>query len=277
MKFTSGIAVFTLAMSLGVCQAETEQPAMPAASMSMPDEASLNVSIGGTVLEILLAGQYQYMQLDTGSGMVWIAVMQQPAEKGQHVTCSSATMMANFESKILKRTFDSVYFADNLQIDDVSSGSAESSVPSTSPAAAECGATDSGCEANAAPTLSPTLPPGHPALDVAVAPVADMVKPDGGVTIAELVEQKDKRVGTEVVLRVQVAKMSVGIMDMNWLRVRDTSTDRDLVVSSKATAGINDIVLVRGKLEADVAIGGDHKYDLLIRDAEVTVEAPTVP
>lgn len=259
MNHIRNMAFVALIAVSPVCMGQSPSPTQPVTAEPPIVADSGPTLIGGTVLSILPAGQYQYMEIDSGSGSVWIAVVQQPVSTGQHITCSSATLMENFDSKALKRKFDQVFFADGLQVDG----------ESTDPAAAE--------EAPVA------LPEGHPDMSVcpeaakAPAPVAAMDKPDGGVTLAELVEQQEKLAGTEVALRAQVTKVTLDIMDANWLHLRDASTDRDLVVSCKAAPSVGDVVVVKGKLERNIKIGGDHVYDLLIQSADVTTDTPSKP
>ncbi len=106
----------------------------------------------------------------------------------------------------------------------------------------------------------------QPSFDVKVPPV------EGGVTIAALVEQREKLVGTEVKLRGKVTKYTANIMNANWLHIMDGSDKRDLVVTTKESLKVGDTVVVKGRLERDVDIGAGYSYDLIIRGADVTVE-----
>ena len=214
-------------------------------------ESGLPAVIEGTVLQALPAGRYVYVELDTGSGSVWVAATEQPVAKGDKVSCRQATLMEKFESPILKRTFDRVYFVSSL------------TTPRT---------------AGVMPTNHPSMGAGHMPMHAArqaggAAPVKVEVAPaEGGVTIAVIAEQKEKLAGKEVLLRAKVTKYNAAIMDANWLHVQDGSGMRDLVVTTKAEAKAGDTVLIRGRLERDVDVGSGYAFDLIIRNAEVTVE-----
>lgn len=212
--------------------------------------------IGGPVISILEAGRYQYLEIDSGSGSVWVAAVHESISTGQHVTCRAAMAMPDFESKALGRKFDLVYFADALKIDDGAKATAatESTVPVMQGETAVC---------------------PH-AVDPVVT-LASMEKPEGGVTLAELVEGQEKLAGTDVLLRAQVTQVTLDILEANWLHVRDASTERDLVVSCKTEPKVGDVVLIKGRLARNVAIGGEHVYDLVLEGAEVTPEQVVVP
>ena len=77
--------------------------------------------------------------------------------------------------------------------------------------------------APAAPAESTQLhpmPTGAPAADVDLASIA---KADGGKTVAEVYAEKDGLADATVVVRGKVVKVNAGIMDRNWLHVRDGS------------------------------------------------------
>jgi hypothetical protein len=66
-----------------------------------------------------------------------------------------------------------------------------------------------------------------------------------------------------------------GIMGKNWLHVKDgsgTPGSDDLVVTTQIEAKIGDTVLVNGTLVTDKDFGSGYRYDVIVEDAEVTVE-----
>ena len=216
-------------------------------------ESALPALIEGTVVQALPAGRYVYLELDTGTGSVWVAAVEEPVDKGDKVSCRPMTRMVKFDSPVLKRTFDAVYFVAEL----------------TTPRSAA-----------AMPTNHPPLHGGHMAMPAAgrghgPALIKVEVAPaEGGVTVAAVAEQREKLAGSEVLLRGQVTKYNAAIMGVNWLHVQDGTDKRDLVVTTKVEANVGDVVLIRGKLERDVDLGSGYSYDLIIRNADVTVEKP---
>jgi hypothetical protein len=67
-------------------------------------------SIKGKVLEVLDAGSFVYLRLQTKDGETWAVVATAPVEKGTEVTIDNVTAMTNFESKKLNRRFDQIVF-----------------------------------------------------------------------------------------------------------------------------------------------------------------------
>ena len=130
--------------------------------------------------------------------------------------------------------------------------------------------------APAAPAESTQLhpmPTGAPAADVDLASIA---KADGGKTVAEVYAEKDGLADATVVVRGKVVKVNAGIMDRNWLHVRDGSGEEgtnDLTVTTLADLPeVGATVLVSGKLAVNKDFGMGYQYPVILEDAEVTVE-----
>lgn len=84
--------------------AVTAAPAHPAA----PVAATQNT---GKVVQILQGGGYTYAEVDTGAGKkVWIAGSPIQVKSGESVQWGDYSIMQNFSSKTLNRTFDEILF-----------------------------------------------------------------------------------------------------------------------------------------------------------------------
>lgn len=218
-------------------------------------DLALPGEIEGTVMEALPAGRYLYVELNTGTGSVWVAAVADSIPKGTKVRCAPQMLMEDFYSQILKRTFPRLYFASLL----------------TEPP-----------KHSSMPTNHPSLQEVHAGLAERGMPEAaeikvDVPKAEGGKTIAEISAEREKLKGAEILLRGKVTKYNSDILGANWLRVRDASDKRDLAVTTKAEAKVGDTVLIRGNLECNVNLGSGYSYDLIIRNAEVTVEKTVKP
>ena len=223
----------------------------------MPESGSPSLPhlIEGTLIQSLAAGRYLYLELNTGTGSVWVAAVAESVAKEGRISCKPQMLMEGFQSPTLKRTFDRLYFVELLT---------------------------TAADKDAMPTNHPPIIPMHGGHGSTTTPDAaemktDVARAEGGVTIAELVAQKEKLAGTEVLLRGKVTKYNANIMDANWLRVKDASDKRDLTVTTKVEVKVGDTVLIRGRLERDVNLGYGYSYDLIIRNADVTVEKPPQP
>jgi hypothetical protein len=83
------------------------------ASMAEAQEGPGRVT--GTVKERLDASVYTYLRVATGTGELWAAVPTSTLKVGDPVTLDVQTVMNQFESKSLHRTFERVAFATEVQ------------------------------------------------------------------------------------------------------------------------------------------------------------------
>jgi hypothetical protein len=96
---------------------------------------------------------------------------------------------------------------------------------------------------------------------------------EGGKTLAEVFANGDSLAGEEISIRAKVVKFSPNIMKTNWIHIQDGSEGNpDLTVTSESSVGVGDTVVVKGILEQDQDFGYGYKYDLIIQNAEVSVE-----
>jgi hypothetical protein len=134
--------------------------------------------------------------------------------------------------------------------------------------------------AAAAPeATTPTMPPGetHPAPKAAAeVDLTGIAKADGGKTVAEVFAEKDALAGQPVTFRGKVVKTNPDIMGKNWLHVRDGSGaegTNDLTITTAGTLpNVGDTVLVTGNVALNKDFGMGYAYDVLVEDAQVTVE-----
>lgn len=134
--------------------------------------------------------------------------------------------------------------------------------------------------AAAAPeAATPTMPPGetHPAPKAAAeVDLAGIAKAEGGKTVAEVFAEKDALAGKPVTFRGKVVKTNPDIMGKNWLHVRDGSGEEgtnDLTITTAGTLpNVGDTVLVTGNVTLNKDFGMGYAYDVLVEDAQVTVE-----
>jgi type IV pilus biogenesis protein CpaD/CtpE len=133
----------------------------------------------------------------------------------------------------------------------------------------------------AAPEAAPATPPmtephPMPAAPAEEVDLSGIAKADGGKTVAEVFAEKDQLAGQQVVLRGKVVKSNPGIMGKNWLHIRDGSgaegTNDLTVTTAGAAPAVGDLVLVKGPVSLNRDLGMGYVYDVIVEDAEVTVE-----
>jgi hypothetical protein len=216
-------------------------PLVGAGEKSVP-VSSDPTALKGTVLEVKEVESYTYLRLKTASGEVWAAVSKAPVRTGDEVTLGKVTVMSNFESKSLKKTFPTIYFGSLSGTGAIGGGSA--------------------------------LPAGHPA-PVAAAPADVRVAKATGAnarTVAEIVGQGAKLKDKPVVVRGKVVKYNPGIMGKNWIHLRDgtgseAGNNNDILVTTLHEASLGDVVTVKGIVRANKDFGGGYAYKVLVEDA----------
>lgn len=251
-------ALFTSALVSASGTLKAADAPQPAAKPAAAGENKPASSQTGKVLEVLNASNYTYLRVDTGREKIWLAAPQLKIKSGEKVTFGTGLPMKNFESKSLGRTFDTVYFVDQV--------AREGDKPASQRVSQAGGQ---------------TLPEGHPkpSQDNGAAGAkmdfSRISKANGGQTIAEIYAQKTQLAGKKTAVRGKVVKYNSGIMGKNWIHLKDgtgSEGSNDLAVTTKSDAKVGDTLLVRGTVVTDKDYGYGYKYPVIIEDAEVTVE-----
>ena len=259
MKQIKYLAVIAILLLPVLSYGADKNPAPPASALptghpaiggAAPQaQAGAALSISGKVLQTMNSGGYSYIYLQDDSGQkIWAAIPKSKAKikVGKKIALAPGAEMRNFESKTLKRTFDSIIFSPGL-------------------ASQKAAKND----------LKALGSPGSKGATVVVekVKVAKAVGADT-YTVAQLFALRKSLDGKKVVVRGKIVKVSPRIMKMNWLHIQDgTGTadkkDHDLVVTTKALPNEGETVTVSGTLLKDKDYGSGYKYDVIIENAEV--------
>ena len=92
-------------------------------------------------------------------------------------------------------------------------------------------------------------------------------------TVAALNQNKASLAGKTITATGKVVKVNNGIMGRNFVHVQDGTGDasnNNLVVTSKQTAKVGDLVNVSGVVVVNRDFGSGYSYPLLIEDASIT-------
>ena len=91
-------------------------------------------TISGTVIETMNSSGYTYMLVGTGTVQTWVAIPETTVKKGSQVSYYEGTVMPNFTSKTLNRTFANIVFSEGLtKTADSDSGSSSQAAQAASP------------------------------------------------------------------------------------------------------------------------------------------------
>ena len=216
-----------------------------AAWAATPPASAVAAPLKGTVLETKDVEPYTYLRLKTKDGETWAAVGKAPVKVGTEVTIENPAVMKDFESKTLKRKFDRIVFG---------------TLAGAGPAAAAPAGDMAAMHANLAKPV-----------EVADVKVAKATGPDAR-TVAEIVSGRVALKDKPVVVRGTVVKFTPEVMGKNWIHLRDgtgSATDgtNDVLVTSKDTAKIGDVVLVKGVVHTDRDLGSGYSYKVLVEEA----------
>lgn len=82
-----------------------------------PASSGNAVNLKGKVVETLDASGYTYIRLDDGSGKeVWVATPKIKVKVGQEISLQGGSVMENFNSKPLNRTFEKLVFVNGISM-----------------------------------------------------------------------------------------------------------------------------------------------------------------
>ena len=261
-QLTIIITVTLMALSLVACNQEkqtnpvaatapAEQTAPTPATPTTPAPANNS----GTVIETMDSAGYTYVYVDNGTEKIWAAAPEFAVNVGDEVMIPEGMAMNNYHSQTLNRDFDVVYFV-------------ESVLNASNPTMV-------------APASNDQMPAGHPNISNTETPdeidLTNIAKATNGMTIADIYAGKAELGNKAVTVRGIVVKFSPQIMGTNWLHIQDGSgtaeaKTNDLTVTSAAQVKIGDTVVASAPLTLDKDFGYGYKYDLIMEDAQVTVE-----
>lgn len=193
-----------------------------------------------TVKEVLNANAYTYLLVTESEKEYWIAIPKTEVKVGKTYTYEGGMEMKKFESKDLKRTFDSVLFVEGI-------------IDPNPPAVTET-----------ATTLLKVTSSNELSKGITLA--------KGGISIYDLYSTKDKLAGKTVILTGKVIKFMPDIMSKNWIHLQDGTSYNgfnDITITSLAKVKVDEIVTLKGTVVLNKDLGSGYKYDILIEDAVV--------
>ncbi|MGD8780429.1 MAG: GW dipeptide domain-containing protein [Ignavibacteria bacterium] len=194
------------------------------------------------VAEVVQANQYTYLKVNEKDEEYWIAVTKRNVEEGEKFFFTRALEMKDFESKDLQRTFDRVLFVDNLN---------------NNPMAGMMGASPGSSVEGKKPVLTKQ--------DVSIDAV------EGGITIAELYNNKEKYGNKKVKIKGKVTKVNKQIMGRNWVHIQDGTGDEntfDLTVTTDENVGNGDVVTFEGVIALNKDFGAGYSYKIIMEQAK---------
>ena len=206
-----------------------------------PKQAAVakNVNIHQVVVEetIQVSG-YTYIRAKEGNKDYWMAVTTMEVKPGETLYYEGSMEMKDFESKELKRTFDSILFVESA-----------SKIPP-----AEAG------NAIKASPQRPTIEKENISVPAAA----------GGATIAQIFSNVNTYANKTVKVKGKVVKVNNGIMKTNWVHIQDgtsAGSDFDLTVTTNDIVNVGDVVTFEGSIALNKDFGYGYSYKVLLENA----------
>jgi hypothetical protein len=194
------------------------------------------------VEEVVQASAYTYLKVSENGSEKWIAVNRQEAAVGETYYYEGGLEMNNFHSKDLDRTFETVYFVENI--------SKEPIVASAEPQMGN-------------KPVQPTLTPVE---GISVAPA------ENGLSIAALYAGRDNYSGKKIKMKGKVVKVNEEIMGKNWIHIQDGTKDGenfDLTITTLDKVAVDEVVTFEGTIALNKDFGYGYSYELIMEDAKL--------
>jgi hypothetical protein len=241
--------------------------------IELPAQTSTHEQTGqftGKVLESMNSGGYSYINLQkNGGGKVWIAVPETKITVGQQMSFKEGLVMTNFQSKTLKRSFDSIIFSNGI-------------IPQSKTDVAKTPPKD----LSVPPIITSADPKKNQKIVIGSQPAVaskgkvsvTKAKGPNAYTIEEIYNKSAKLNTKKVVVHGKVVKASTGIMRKTWIHIQDGTGSQakgthNLVCTTKGTANVGDIITVSGTVAKDRDFGYGYRYNVILEDAVIKGKA----
>lgn len=201
------------------------------------------------VTEVVQASSYTYMKVKENANERWVAVTKQDVNVGDVYYYDEALQMTNFSSKDLDRTFDEIYFINNI-----------SKTPMIESPMMGGGAPGGGMPAHSGKVETQKLSS------------ISLEKSGDEVTIGDIYNNRSDYASKEFEIRGVVVKVNPEVMGKNWIHIQDGTNangEYDLTITSQDMANKGDEVVFKGKVTLNKDFGSGYSYDVIMEDASL--------
>ncbi len=198
------------------------------------------------VNEILPTSRYVYLNVKEGEKQFWIATRKQDVLKGKTYFYKGGLLKTNFESKEYNRVFETIYLVSNLVAENHSNNS---------------GVLNNSDSKQTQSTSEKVVIPTH---------TEKIIEHKGSVKIADLVKDPKKYQGKTIQISGKCVKINPGIMNRNWIHLKDgTKDDFDLVITSDTFVQEGSIITIKALVSLNKDFGAGYKYDLILENGVI--------
>ena len=196
------------------------------------------------VNEVLPTEKYVYLNVNEGDKNYWIATVKMEAKVGETYFYKGGLLKTNFESKEYNRVFETVYLVTNLVAEQHGN---------------KTGKVDIG-------DYSDSKPKSSSKVDIETH-TDKVVQHKGSIKISELIKDPKKYEGQTIQLTGKCTKINAGIMNRNWIHLKDGSKDDfDLVITSSSFVPEGSTITIKALVTLNKDFGAGYKYDLILEN-----------
>jgi hypothetical protein len=201
------------------------------------------------VSEVIQGGTYTYMKVKENMDEKWVATAKKEINSGDVLYYDNQLQMTNFHSKELDRTFDEIYF-----INQVSENPIQNNPMAQMPDGHD-NSHDQGHSGKVETEKESSI---------------TMEKSGNEITIGQVFDNPDNFSGKEIEIRGVVVKVNKNIMGKNWVHIQDGTSSNgkfDLTITTQDAAEVNEQVTFNGKITLEKDFGAGYYYDVIMEDA----------
>lgn len=216
----------------------------------------------GKVLEIKDAKGYKYLKVNEEGKEIWVAIANAPVKVGDNIGYDKQTMMRDFKSKSLDKTFKEIFFVSDIYLpQQVQKPKSMKEMLGLSTKKQE---PQAGMEKWMSPVEENNL-------------TKPFVKKDT-YTVEEIHLWRESLEGQIISIEASVSKVSHEIMELDWVHLGDGTGNEqklsnDLVfTAANTTIKAGDKVIAKGKVVVNKDFGFGYFYKVIIQDATFEVK-----
>jgi len=201
------------------------------------------------VNEVLPTSRYVYLNVNEGEKQFWVATRKQDVKKGRTYYYKGGLLKTNFESKEYNRVFETIYLVSSLVEENHSNNS---------------GVLNKGDSKGTPTSAEKEVIPTH---------TEKIIEHKGSIRIADLVKNPKNYEGKTIQISGKCVKINAGIMNRNWIHLKDGSKDDfDLVVTTDTFVPEGTIITVKAMVSINKDFGAGYKYNLILENGLVTIK-----
>lgn len=192
------------------------------------------------------ADKYLYVRVEENKRRYWMAVPNQDIQLGETYYYRNGLLKTGFKSKVYNMVFDTIYLVSTM-------------VPAKH-------GQNANSRMNAANNTQKLT-------GVEVVASEKSILFENPITIAELLNNKDKYAGNRVRIKGVCTKINPQIMKRNWIHLQDGSFDDfDLVITSNSFVSVGKEITIEANVSLNRDFGAGYSFELILEEGIIVAQ-----